>query len=72
MGVSILSDGCVWKRFSVRPAADDDLICPNAWNECIHCQWWGVGKPLSMRPAADDDLKLTLETLEQGVKYVQS
>ena len=32
----------------------------------------GGGKPLSMRPAADDDLNLTLETLEQGVKYVQS
>ena len=40
MGVSILSDG-VGKSFSVRLAADDDLLCQNAWNGWIHSQWWG-------------------------------
>ena len=40
MGVSILIDG-VDKPFSVRPASDDDLLCWNAWNGCIHSQWWG-------------------------------
>ena len=40
MGVSILSDG-VSKPFSVRPAADDDLLCRSAWNGCIHSQWYG-------------------------------
>ena len=40
MGVSILSDG-VGKPFSVRPTADDDLLCRNAWNRCIHSLWWG-------------------------------
>ena len=39
MGVIILSDG-VSKPFSVRPAADDDLLCRNTWNGCIHSQWW--------------------------------
>ena len=29
------------KSFPVRPAADDDLICGNVWNGCIHSQWWG-------------------------------
>ena len=40
MGVFVLSDG-VGKPFSVSPAADDDLICQNAWNGCIYFQWWG-------------------------------
>ena len=53
MSVSILSDG-EGKPFSVRPGADDDLTCRNAWNDWIHCQWW-VGRPFPVLPAADDD-----------------
>ena len=37
MGISILSDG-VGKPFSLRPAADDDLLCRNASNGHIHSQ----------------------------------
>ena len=40
MGVSILSDG-VGKPFSMRPAADDDLLCRNTWNGYNHSKWWG-------------------------------
>ena len=40
MRVSILSDG-VGKPFSVRPTADDDLLCRNASNGHIHSQWRG-------------------------------
>ena len=38
MGVSILNDG-MGKPFSVRPVADDALLCQNAWNGCIYSQW---------------------------------
>ena len=37
MDASILIDG-VGKPFSVRPAADDDLLCRNACNGCIRSQ----------------------------------
>ena len=46
MGVSILSDG-LGKPFSLGPAADDDLICRNAWNGCIHSQWFSEQAILS-------------------------
>ena len=56
LGVSMLSDG-VSKPFPVRPAADDDLLCWNAWiGWCIHVQWWAGYKPFTVCPAADDDL----------------
>ena len=34
---------------------ENDLICRNVWNGCIHSQWWS-GKPFSVRPAANNDL----------------
>ena len=54
MAVSILSYG-VGKTFSVRPPADDDLICRNVWKG-VFIFSDGVGKPFSVRPAAIDDL----------------
>ena len=40
MDVSIPRDR-VGKPFPVHPAADNDLLCQNAWNGCIHSQSWG-------------------------------
>ena len=64
MGVSILIDG-VGKPFSVRPAADDDLLCrkPEMGVSILSDR---VGKPFSVLHAADDDLVLVL-LLESNV-----